>query len=114
VSAPEVPIETAIGEAMASAVSAICRAGEELSGGELTAATRRVGAERIYRLHELQQSAPELDFASVVRRAGKQVLRARAARDGKRIIARTRYRRCPSQRATAAIKVVAGGGIHLV
>ena len=72
---PGESIETAIGAAVASAVTAICQAGEELQHGGLTATTRRVGAERIYRLHELRQSVPEIDFAATAHREGKRMLR---------------------------------------
>lgn len=64
-----------ISTAMANAAIAICRGWEELEkSGCLTAATRKAGAERIYRLHELRRGMEDAEFIAASR-AGKQLLR---------------------------------------
>ena len=73
-------IETELGSAVADAAIALCQAGQELQNGGLTAATRRAGAERIYRLHELRRGMKGADFIAAAR-AGKQILRRHLAAD---------------------------------
>jgi hypothetical protein len=74
---PGISLEAAIGEATASAVTALCQGWMEFESGErLSAATRAAGGERIAKLYMLQQQAgPNLDFAATARREGARVLR---------------------------------------
>ena len=73
--AAEAPGATAIGAAMAAAVAALAAAGVELQeGGRITATTRRAGAERIYRLHQLRQGNPGIDFTAIAHRDGMRIL----------------------------------------
>jgi hypothetical protein len=69
-------LELSIGKAMAAAASTLCLAGHELKNGGLTMATRVAGAERIYRLHELRQAAPEIDFETTAREQGLRAMRS--------------------------------------
>jgi hypothetical protein len=62
-------IEHQIGQAVASAATALCQGGMELQeGGRITATTKRAGAMRIYRLHELRQGNPGIDFTAIAHR----------------------------------------------
>jgi hypothetical protein len=69
------PIETVIGEAMASAATGLCFAMQEFQNGGLTSTTRTENGARIAALYWLQQAhAGEIDFPAVARAAGKAVL----------------------------------------
>jgi hypothetical protein len=74
--------EIEIGNAVASAVGAMCQAAMELGNGGLTATTRRVGAERIYRLHEMKRAMPEVDFKILAREQGLARLKKNLVEDG--------------------------------
>jgi hypothetical protein len=74
---PSAPTEAeiSVGRAVASAATALCRGYAELSDkSELSATTRRVGAERIYSLYELRRGVPEAAFTAMARREGRRVL----------------------------------------
>src|SRR5258708_729908 len=70
------PIERAIGEAVAATVCVLARGMLELQDGGLSATVRTAGGSKVAALYQLQQSTlGKIDFASIVRREGRRVLR---------------------------------------
>jgi hypothetical protein len=77
--APQTSIEHRIGTATVLAIGVMSQGLLEYWDGGLTTTTRALGGEAVARLFELQQSAPDLDFATMVRVQGLKALRARHA-----------------------------------
>jgi len=74
---PQIQIERAIGEAVASCATALCVGVEELHAGGLRPSTKMESGERIAKLFWLRQGAPaDLDFEVAARREGGRVLRS--------------------------------------
>jgi hypothetical protein len=75
-------IETAIGETAASAVIALSQAMVEYrEHGAISRATKAAGTEHVARLVELRLGMHDkIEFATVTRRQGRDVLRARRVR----------------------------------
>ena len=82
---PGESIEGLIGAVTAAAAAALGQALVEYSNGGLTRATRAAGGDLVAGLYELQQVAlargAGIDFATVMRREGKRVLRQQHAAD---------------------------------